>query len=61
MESEKPMSERLYKNAFNGVKVIIQQEGFTGLYKGVTANIVRGMGAALVPLFYEKGKIILGF
>jgi len=60
MESEKPMEERVYKNAVNGVRVIIQQEGVTALYKGLAANMVRGAGAAMVPVIYEKGKVYFG-
>lgn len=57
MESEKPMEERIYKTTMNSVKVILKEEGLAGLYKGVTANIVRGAGAAMVPVMYEKVKI----
>lgn len=60
MESEIPMEKRIYKTSFNAVRVILKEEGLTGLYKGVTANIVRGIGAAMVPLLYDKGKIFLG-
>lgn len=59
MESEKPMNERIYKTTVNGVRVIIKQEGITALYKGLAANMVRGAGAAMVPVLYEKGKIAL--
>merc|ERR1712194_355870 len=60
MESEKPMDQRIYKTTGNCVKVIVQQEGFTALYKGLAANMVRGAGAAMVPVLYEKGKIAFG-
>lgn len=60
MESELPKDKRIYHSAFNGVKVIIQQEGFAALYKGLAANMVRGAGAAMVPVIYEKAKVALG-
>lgn len=60
MESEKPMNERIYKTTTNAVRVILKDEGLNGLYKGLSANIVRGAGAAMVPVLYEKGKIALG-
>jgi len=60
MESEVPKEKRIYKTTGNAVKVIIQQEGVTALYKGLAANMVRGAGAAMVPVLYEKGKIVLG-
>lgn len=59
MESEKPMNERIYKTTVNGVRVIIAQEGVAALYKGLAANMVRGAGAAMVPVIYEKGKIYM--
>jgi len=55
------MEERIYRTTINAVRVILKDEGLNGLYKGLTANIVRGAGAAMVPVLYEKGKIILGF
>jgi len=42
------------------VRVILAAEGMAGLYKGLAANMVRGMGAAMVPVLYEKGKIAMG-
>jgi len=59
-ESEKPEAERIYKTTINAVRVILKDEGLAGLYKGLTANIVRGAGAAMVPVLYEKGKIVFG-
>jgi len=60
MESEIPMDKRIYKTTGNCFRVIIKEEGMTALYKGAAANMVRGAGAALVPVFYEKGKIAMG-
>lgn len=60
MESEVPKEKRIYGTTRNAVKVIIQQEGFTALYKGLAANMVRGAGAAMVPVLYEKGKVAFG-
>lgn len=55
------MEERIYKTTLNAVRVILKDEGLNGLYKGLAANLVRGAGAAMVPVLYEKGKIIMGF
>lgn len=60
MESEKPMEDRIYKTTVNAVRVIVKDEGLAGLYKGLAANLVRGAGAAMVPVLYEKGKIVMG-
>jgi len=56
MESEKPMEQRIYKGTLDCAKVIVQKEGFGGLYKGMLADIVRGGFAAMVPLLYQKIK-----
>lgn len=60
MESDKPAAERRYGSMVKAISVILKEEGLGGLYKGVAANIVRGAGAAMVPVLYEKGKVVLG-
>jgi solute carrier family 25 (adenine nucleotide translocator) protein 4/5/6/31 len=56
MESEKPMEQRIYKGTIHCAKTIVTTEGIQGLYKGLTADIVRGAFAAMVPLIYQKIK-----
>lgn len=56
MESEKPMDQRIYKGTIHCAKHIVANEGIQGLYKGLTADIVRGAFAAMVPLIYQKIK-----
>ena len=56
MESEKPMEQRIYKGTIHCAKTIVSTEGIQGLYKGLTADIVRGAFAAMVPLIYTKIK-----
>ena len=58
MESEKPMDKRIYKGTFHCVKHIVQHEGIPGLYKGLVADIVRGAGAAMVLVAYDRIKLI---
>merc|ERR1711939_333439 len=54
MESERPMSDRMYKGTIDcGVKVL-KNEGFGGMYKGALANIFRGVGASLVLVLYGE-------
>jgi solute carrier family 25 (adenine nucleotide translocator) protein 4/5/6/31 len=59
MESEKPMDQRIYKGTVHCVKHILANEGLAGLYKGLVADIVRGAGAALVLVAYDRIKLIL--
>jgi len=59
MESEKPMDQRIYKGSLHCVKHIVQHEGLPGLYKGLVADIVRGAGAALVLVAYDRIKLIM--
>lgn len=56
MESEKPMADRIYKGTIHCAMTIVKDEGFTALYKGLVADIIRGAFAAMVPLIYEKIK-----
>jgi solute carrier family 25 (adenine nucleotide translocator) protein 4/5/6/31 len=52
MQAEKPVNERLYKGAVHCLNKIIKDEGFSALFKGAGANILRGTGAALVLVLY---------
>jgi solute carrier family 25 (adenine nucleotide translocator) protein 4/5/6/31 len=52
MEAEKPMEQKFYKGNFNCARVIIKNEGYKGLYKGLSVCLVKNGFAALIPLFY---------
>jgi len=59
MQSDKPVSEQLYKGTMDcGVK-ILKDEGFGGMYKGALANIFRGVGASLVLVLYGEIKLMI--
>merc|ERR1712072_197660 len=59
MESERPMSDRMYKGTMDcGVK-ILKTEGMGGMYKGALANIFRGVGASLVLVLYGEIQLAL--
>jgi len=61
MQSEKPVEEHLYKGTMDCFKKIAAEEGMArGLYKGFLANVVRSIGGALVLVFYDRAKNILG-
>merc|ERR1719352_780361 len=61
MQSEKPVEEHIYKGTMDCFKVIAREEGLAaGLYKGFLANVVRSVGGALVLVFYDRAKVMLG-
>merc|ERR1712083_1282610 len=61
MQSEKPVEQHLYKGTMDCFKKIAAEEGMAaGLYKGFVANIVRSVGGALVLVFYDRAKNMLG-
>merc|ERR1712093_386433 len=61
MQAEKPPEEHLYKGTGDCFKKIAAEEGLAaGLYKGFIANVVRSVGGALVLVFYDRAKVIMG-
>jgi solute carrier family 25 (adenine nucleotide translocator) protein 4/5/6/31 len=56
MESEKPLDKRLYKSAGHCARRILAEEGWSAMFKGAGANVLRGTGAALVLVFYGEAK-----
>jgi solute carrier family 25 (mitochondrial adenine nucleotide translocator), member 4/5/6/31 len=61
MQSEKPKEQHLYNGTMDCFKKIAAEEGLAkGLYKGFVANIVRSVGGALVLVFYDRAKNMLG-
>eukprot|EP00915_Cephaloidophora_sp_WS-2016_P003531 GHVH01004770.1.p1 GENE.GHVH01004770.1~~GHVH01004770.1.p1 ORF type:complete len:289 (+),score=49.60 GHVH01004770.1:105-971(+) len=45
-----------YENTVDCTKKIIKNEGFSALYKGCGSNILRGLGGALVLVFYDTAR-----
>merc|ERR1711959_768762 len=61
MQAEKPPEEHLYKGTMDCFKTIAAEEGLAaGLYKGFIATVVRSVGGALVLVFYDRAKVIIG-
>jgi len=60
MQSEKPPEQWKYKGTVDCCTKIIAEEGMNGMFKGVTANILRTVGAALVLVMYDSVKTALG-
>ncbi|KAJ2954195.1 hypothetical protein O0L34_g2431 [Tuta absoluta] len=59
MQSGKPIAERQYKSTAHCWATILKEEGGKAFFKGAFSNVLRGTGAALVLVFYDKVKALL--
>lgn len=59
LEAERPEKDKVYKTTLNAFRVIFREEGIRGFYKGVVPSMLRSGGSSLVPVFYDKFKILL--
>lgn len=59
MQSGRKKSEVMYKNTLDCWVKIMSQEGPTAFFKGAFSNVLRGTGAALVLVFYDKVQSFL--
>ena len=60
MQSGRKASEVMYKGTIDCWKKIYQQEGGSAFFKGAFSNIIRGTGGALVLVFYDELKALIG-
>merc|ERR1712137_1261994 len=60
MQSGRAKSEILYKNMLDCWIKIAKTEGRSAFFKGALSNIIRGTGGALVLVFYDELKALLG-
>jgi len=60
LQSEKPLSERVYKGSVDCFKQVLAKEGTKGLYKGMVPELFRGVGGSLVIVGYDRVKVIFG-
>ena len=53
---------QLYAGFADCCRVVMQQEGVGGFYKGVVPNVVRGVGGSVILVLYDeiKDRLILG-
>jgi len=58
LQSEKPVSERLYKGSFDCFRQVMAKEGLKGMYKGMVPELFRGVGGSLVIVAYDRIKVI---
>lgn len=59
MQSGRKASEVMYKNTLDCWVKIYRQEGPGAFFKGAFSNVLRGTGAALVLVFYDKIQALL--
>jgi solute carrier family 25 (adenine nucleotide translocator) protein 4/5/6/31 len=60
LQSEKPISERLYRGSMHCFREVMKHEGLKGMYKGMVPELFRGVGGSLVIVVYERIKVIFG-
>jgi len=60
LQSEKPVSERVYKGSWDCFRQVLAKEGSKGMYKGMVPELFRGVGGSLVIVCYDRIKIIFG-
>lgn len=60
LQSEKPVSERLYKSSVDCFNQVLKKEGMKGMYKGMVPELFRGVGGSLVIVAYDRIKVIFG-
>jgi len=60
LQSEKPISERVYKGSIDCFVKVFQKEGMKGMYKGMVPELFRGVGGSLVIVCYDRIKVIFG-
>ncbi|KAL1517599.1 hypothetical protein ABEB36_001340 [Hypothenemus hampei] len=59
MQSGLKKSEMRYKGTIDCWRKIAQEEGTGAFFKGALSNVFRGIGAALVLVFYDELKALL--
>lgn len=57
MQAGKPYEERLYTGSIHCFREVWRKEGMRGFYLGLTPNLVRSIGGALMLVLYDGIKI----
>jgi solute carrier family 25 (adenine nucleotide translocator) protein 4/5/6/31 len=58
LQSEKPVSERIYKGSVHCFNTVLAKEGLKGMYKGMVPEMFRGIGGSMVIVLYDRIKVI---
>ena len=59
MQAGKPQESRLYRGSIHCIQQVWSQEGLRGFYLGLTPNLVRSVGGALMLVVYDSLKTII--
>ncbi|EDS27833.1 conserved hypothetical protein [Culex quinquefasciatus] len=60
MQSGRAKADIMYKNTLDCWVKISKQEGSKAFFKGAFSNVLRGTGGALVLVFYDELKALMG-
>lgn len=50
------MIQQRYSGVFHALKLILKEEGFKGLYRGIVANSIAHFGSRLTMIYFLKNK-----
>jgi hypothetical protein len=59
MQARTETGEHLYKGAWDCLHQILKHEGPKALYHGLSANLFRGLGGALLLVGYDEAKSLI--
>jgi solute carrier family 25 (adenine nucleotide translocator) protein 4/5/6/31 len=60
MQSGRAKGDIMYKNTMDCWGTIYRKEGTNAFFKGAFSNVLRGTGGALVLVFYDELKKLMG-
>jgi solute carrier family 25 (mitochondrial adenine nucleotide translocator), member 4/5/6/31 len=59
MQAGVPKEQRLYRNSFECIRVVLRNEGLRGFYLGLGPNLVRSIGGAILLVGYDMFKLVI--
>lgn len=59
MMMEAGRGERMYTSSFHCFKTMVINEGYRGFYRGLSANLIRGMGTSVLLVLYDEIRALM--
>ncbi|CAM9998633.1 unnamed protein product [Ectocarpus sp. 6 AP-2014] len=59
MMMETGRKERMYKSSFHCFRTMVATEGYRGFYRGLSANLIRGMGTSILLVLYDEIRTLM--
>ena len=56
MEAGRP--QRMYTSSFHCIQSVLATEGFRGFYRGLSANLLRGVGTSALLVMYDEIRVM---